>query len=320
MEKYGSLEVITFGEALVIFNPQKPGPLRYVDSFYKSIGGAEANLAIALSRLGHRVGWFSKLGNDEFGRYVTNALLGEGIDLSRITLDNERPTGILFKERFGGENPNVYYYRKNSAASALQINDIDFEYIKSSKILHISGITPAISNNLKDLVIKVVDFAKENNITISFDPNIRLKLWTIDEAKPVLNYLMQKADIVFPGIDEAKILLGTSDPEEVGNILMANGCKIAAVKLGKEGCYVRDSSGGQYVEGFKVNTVIDTVGAGDGFAAGFLSGVLEGFSSKDCALQANAVGAMATMVEGDSEGYPLPHQLSAFINKNNIDR
>lgn len=201
------MDVVTFGESMVLFNPDSNGPIRYVQNFNKSIAGAESNVAIALARLGHEVGWFSRLGNDEFGRYIKAVIRGEGVEVSRAITDEEKSTGILFKERFIHSNPNVYYYRKDSAASNLKPEDIDIEYIKKAKILHITGITPALSKSCRDTVLKAIDIARENGVKVSFDPNIRLKLWDIDEATSVLLEIAQKADIIFPGIDEGEILL-----------------------------------------------------------------------------------------------------------------
>lgn len=312
------MEVLTFGETMVVFNPESNGPLRYVHSFNKSIGGADSNVAIALARLGHEVGWFSKVGNDEFGRYIQNVVRGEGVDVSRLKFDNEASTGILFKERFSSENPNVYYYRKGSAASRLCVEDLDVEYIKQAKIIHITGITPALSESAKNVVFKVLNIAKENRITISFDPNIRLKLWSLEEAKSVLLDIAKMSDIILPGVSEGEILLGISDEKQIADKFIAMGCKIVAVKLGAEGCYVADKNGGTYVEGYKIENPIDTVGAGDGFAAGFLSGILRNLNLKECGQYGNGVGAMATLVQGDMEGAPYLEQLIAFMGKKKV--
>lgn len=315
------LEVVTFGESMVLFNPDSKGPLRYVYNFNKSIAGAESNVAIALSRLGHKVGWYSKLGDDEFGRYIQSVIRGEGVDVSRVKTDSERNTGILFKERFVHVNPNVYYYRKGSAASSLSIEDIDAEYIKSAKILHLTGITPALSKSAKEAVFKAVEIARENEVIVSFDPNIRLKLWGIEEAKPVLLELIKMADIVLPGIEESKILLETDDRDEIVNKLLDFGCDTIAVKLGKDGCYVANKSKRYFVKGYTVEAPEDTVGAGDGFAAGFLSGLLRNLGIKEAAEYANGVGAMATLVRGDMEGFPTFEQLMQFTGKKeHVDR
>jgi 2-dehydro-3-deoxygluconokinase len=315
------MDVLTFGETMVLFNPQSNGPLRYVSSFNKSIAGAESNVAIALSRLGHEAAWFSKLGEDEFGRYIRNAIRSEGVDTSRTKFTNEKSSAILFKERFGGENPNVYYYRQNSAATTLTVEELDLEYIKQAKIIHITGITPALSEGLKKVVFEVLRIARENNITISFDPNIRLKLWDIEEAKPILLDIARSSDIVLPGISEGEMLLGTRDEKEIANKFLDLGCKLVAVKLGEKGCYVANRSGGTYVGGYEIKNPVDTVGAGDGFAAGFLSGILRNLSLEECGQLGNGVGAMATLVQGDMEGYPYFEQLLTFMGKRkNVDR
>jgi 2-dehydro-3-deoxygluconokinase len=315
------MEVLTFGETMVLFNPSLTGPLRYVPGFSKSIGGAESNVAIALARLGHESAWFSMVGKDEFGRYIRNTIRGEGVDVSRVMWTDEANTGILFKERFASENPNVYYYRKNSAATKLSVKDIDAEYIKQAKIIHLTGITPALSRDMRDVVFEVLRIAKENGITVSFDPNIRLKLWTIEEARPVLLEIAGMSDIILPGISEGEMLLGISDEKEIVSKFLEMGCRVVAVKLGAEGCYVADKEAGRYVAGFKVENLVDTVGAGDGFAAGFLSGMLKGMSPEECGQFGNGVGAMATLVQGDMEGYPYLDQLLEFMGKKKaIDR
>lgn len=316
-----NMEVVTFGETMVLFNPDSTGPLRYVHNFHKSIAGAESNMAIALARLGHNAGWFSKLGDDEFGRYIKAVIRGEGVDVSRVVTDPQNSTGLLFKESFAHVNPNVYYYRKNSAASNITIEDLDLDYIKTSKILHITGITLALSTNARKAVYRAIEFAKANNILVSFDPNIRLKLWSIEEARPVMLEIIKMSDIIFPGKDEGKLLLGTEDPKEISREFLDMGCSIVATKLGKEGCYVTDRHQGEFVEGYVVEKPVDTVGAGDGFAAGFLSGILRNLSLRKCGQLANAVGAMATLVKGDMEGFPTLHQVRSFMGiEEYIDR
>ena len=309
------MEVITFGESMVVFSPDSTGPLRSVNGFTKSLGGSESNVAIALARLGHEVGWFSKVGNDEFGRYIINSIRAEGVDVSRVKIDTTKSTGILFKERYQNPNPNVYYYRKDSAASSINTDDIDEEYLKSAKILHVTGITPAISKTALEAVLHAIKIAKQNGVLISFDPNLRLKLWGMKEAKEVLLKIAKLSDIIMPGVDEAELLIGLTDPEEICNHFLAFGCSFVAVKLGKEGCYLKNKESAVFSKGFKVENLVDTVGAGDGFAAGLLSGILQKFSLEDCGLYANGVGAMATLVKGDMEGYPISDQLLEFIGK-----
>jgi len=309
------MDVVTFGESMVLFSPDSSGPLRYVQNFNKALAGAESNVAIALAKLGHEAGWFSKLGNDEFGTYIQATIRGEGVDVSRVIMEPKKSTGILFKERFMHSNPNVYYYRKDSAASTLKPEELDEEYIKKAKILHITGITPALSENCRKTVFKAIEIARKNNVLVSFDPNIRLKLWTQEEAVPVLLEIAKQSDIIFPGIDESEMLLGLTKPEDIAEKFMDMGCSIVAVKLGKEGCYVADRLNRYYIDSYQLENPQDTVGAGDGFAAGFLSGILKKLDLRECAEYGNGVGAMAVLVKGDMEGYPNFEQLMAFIGK-----
>lgn len=315
------LDVITFGESMVLFSPGDKGPLRHIHNFTKSIAGAESNVAIALSRLGHNVGWFSKVGDDEFGRYIEFMIRGEGVDVSRVLKDSENQTGLLFKELFEHVNPNVYYYRKNSAASFIKPEDLDEEYIKCAKILHITGITPAISQSAKETTLKAIKIAKEAGIKVSFDPNIRLKLWSLEEARETILEICKEVDILFPGIDESEQLLGITEPEEIFKSFHAMGISEIALKLGKKGCMVSDGIESIMVPGYTVEQIEDSVGAGDGFAAGYLSSRLKGLTIEEAGDYANGVGAMATLVRGDSEGFPTFQQLQAFTGKiESVDR
>lgn len=309
------LDVITLGEALVIFSPATTGQLRFVHSFAKSIGGAEANVAIAISRLGFKAGWMSRLGDDEFGRYIEYALRGEGIDLTQVGFDSELPTGLLFKEQYQSSNPTVYYYRKGAAVTKMGASDIAEEYIANAKILHVTGILPALSAENHAASFQALKYAKKHGVNISFDPNLRLKLWDRETAKATLLAMVPYADIILPGLDEAEFLLGLSEPKEICQRFHELGCKVVVLKLGKEGCLI--SAGDEIIKvaGYVVHKLVDTVGAGDGFAAGFLAGILSGKSLHECGELANGVGAMATLVAGDSEGYPSMRQLLEFTGK-----
>lgn len=314
-------DVITFGESMVLFSPDEKGPLRHIHHFSKAIAGAESNVAIALARLGTKVGWFSKVGHDEFGSYLEFMIRGEGVDVSRLKRDETHATGLVFKEVFEHVNPNVYYYRKNSAASYLSKEDIDFEYICSAKILHITGITAAISTSAREALFAAIDVAKKAGVLISFDPNIRLKLWSAQEAKATLLKICEQTDILFPGIEESEILLGTTDVDQILTRFHEMGIHQVALKMGKKGCVVSDGQHQEFVPGYVVEQVEDSVGAGDGFAAGYLNSYLKGLSIQECGDFANGVGAMATLVRGDSEGFPTYEQLLAFTNKiEHIDR
>lgn len=304
------MDVITFGETMVLFNPTQVGPLRYASIFEKSIGGAESNVAIGLARLGHEVGWFSKLGQDEFGLYVRNFIRGEGVDTSKVIFDEGHPTAVFFKERQVMQESKVYYYRKGSAASQLSPEDLNEEYLSRARFLHITGITPALSDSCKDTVHAAIDMAKRNGLTVTFDPNIRLKLWTADEARQTLMEIALKCDIVMPGIDEGTLLTGETTPEGIAQFFLQKGVKAVVIKLGERGAFYAAEDQQEYVEGFPVKQIVDPIGAGDAFAAGFLSGLLRGYPYREAVRLANRTGSFALTVVGDVEGLPSWHQVN----------
>jgi 2-dehydro-3-deoxygluconokinase len=287
----------------------------------KQIGGAESNFAIGIVRLGHKAGWISKLGNDEFGKYIVSFIRGEGVDTSRVKFDSEAPTGVYFKERREWGESKVYYYRKGSAASRLTPMDLDFEYIGSAKYLHITGITPALSESCYQTTKEAIKIAKSKGVKIILDPNIRLKLWTKERAREVILELASKADIILPGVGEGEILVGENEPERIAEKFLELGIGIVVVKLGKQGAYYATASENKYVTGFQVERVVDTIGAGDGFAAGFVAGLLKGYSLEKAVRLANAVGAIVTTVIGDVEGLPTMDEVLVFMGeKDGIDR
>lgn len=303
------MDVITVGETMVLFVPNKVGPLRFASSFEKSIGGAESNVMIALSRLGHETGWISRLGEDEFGLFVRQFIRGEGVDTSYVIFDREYPTAVLFKELQVAQDPKIYFYRKGSAASQLKPEDLDEDYIASAKYLHLTGILPALSKSGRETSYRAIEIAKKNGVKVVFDPNIRLKLWSKEEAKDVLLDLASRCDIVMPGIEEGEILTGETEPEKIAAAFLNNGAQVVVIKLGERGAFYATRTQQEYVGGYPVKHIVDTVGAGDGFAAGFLSGLLRGWSHTEAVRLANRVGAFALTVAGDVEGYPFWSQI-----------
>jgi sugar/nucleoside kinase (ribokinase family) len=315
-----SIDVFTFGETMVLFQADQMLPLEYVHHFPKLIGGAESNVAIGLTRLGHTVGWFSKLGNDPFGRYIHKYIRGEGVDTSSCLFTDQAQTGIFFKEKRSPEDVNVYYYRKNSAASLIEPSDLVEEYIKQAKILHITGITPALSESCYQAVLEAIMMAKKHQITIVFDPNLRLKLWTQERAKEVLNELAAHADVILPGLDEGQFMTGMTKVDDVAEALMVGQDKTIIMKLGSKGAYFKTKDESGYVEGFPVGQVVDPVGAGDGFAAGIISGLLKQEKLPDIVRKANAIGAIVVGVSGDVEGLPTLHEVEAFMSPKTSSR
>ncbi|MBU8879890.1 sugar kinase [Bacillus sp. FJAT-29790] len=307
------LDVVTFGETMVLFNPEQMLPLEYNHKFFKQIGGAESNVAIGLQRLGHTVGWFSKLGNDPFGRYVHNFVRGEGVDTTRCLFTDEALTGIFFKEKKSATNMQVYYYRKNSAASLITPDEIDEEYIANAKMLHLTGITPALSESSRQTVFRAIDIAKKHQVKISFDPNIRFKLWSQEEAREVLIQMANEADVILPGLDEGQFITGKTTPEEIAEFLSPQKDKIIIIKLGEKGAYYYTGVEQGYVKGFPVSEMVDPVGAGDGFAAGVISGILRNEPINEAVRRGNAIGAIVVGANGDVEGLPYRSEVEQLM-------
>lgn len=312
------MDIITLGETMVLFTPNKSGMLRNMHQFSAQVGGSESNVAIGLVRLGHKVGWISRLGNDEFGWKIYQSLRGEGIDLREVRFDANFPTGIYFKEMLNSEEVRVQYYRSNSAATQLQPSDLNEQYIASAKYLHVSGITPLLSESCYETVMEAMNIARENNVTVVFDPNVRKTLRGKKEIKNILLDIASKADIVLPGKSEGAFLTGETMPESMANYFHENGASIVIIKLGEQGAYYSTGDHDGYVPAYPVKQVVDPVGAGDGFAAGVLSGLLDGRSVVESVERGTVVGSLVTMVQGDIEGLPDRERLER-INESGED-
>ncbi len=305
-------EVITLGETMILFSPETDGPLRYVDRFQRRAAGAESNVAIGIARLGHTAGWISRLGDDEFGHYIRTSLRGEGVDVSRVRMDPNHPTGVMFRERGLMGRVEVIYYRRGSAASHLSPEDLDPAYFRGARLLHLTGITPALSASCRATVYRSIELGREAGMTISFDPNLRLKLWPLDEARRVLRDLAGQADIVLVGLEEGETIFQCEGERALAEAILAGGAKVVVVKLGAQGAYLRTEQEEARVPAYPVSHVVDPVGAGDGFDAGVLAGWLKGWEWPDCLRLGALVGALAVTVPGDVEGYPDMAQVQRY--------
>ncbi|MBB6635653.1 sugar kinase [Cohnella thailandensis] len=308
-------EVVTLGESMVLLQPLNEGPLAYAPLFARSVAGAESNVAIGLSRLGLRVRWISRLGADPFGDLIVSTLAGEGVDISFATRDETSPTAVYFKEFKGYGDPNVYYYRRHSAASGLKPEHIEDRWLADARHLHVTGITPALSRGAAETVREVMRRAREKGMTVSFDPNLRRKLWSEEEARETLLSLIPLCDVFMPGIEEAEFLAGDRSVEECGSYFLGMGPRTVVLKLGADGAIGFDASSTVRAEPCRVSRVVDTVGAGDAFAAGFLSSWLpEGSSALSSSLaKGNRMGALATQFRGDWEGLPKLKELERLL-------
>lgn len=295
-------QIVTFGESMALFMPEEHRSIERADRLQQGFGGAESNVAIGLARLGVSVGWFSKLGRDPFAARIVKTIRGEGVDVSRIQYTDEASTGMMLREVISGKVA-VHYFRKGSAASKISENDLDNEYISSAQMLHITGITPALSSSCRDAVFKAIDIAKQAGVKISFDPNLRLKLWTLEEARPVLLALAEKADYFLPGWDELKLLYNTNDSDVIDGKLHA--LKATCIVKGKGDYNVIYENGEQVeVPFYPAEKVVDTVGAGDAFCAGFLAGIAKGLSPVEAVRIASINGSLVVQMYGDWEALP----------------
>ncbi len=309
-----ALDVITIGEAMAMFVATKTGELSAVDQFMKRVAGAELNVATGLARLGLKVGWVSRVGNDSFGQFVLDTLKKEGIETAGVTLDGRYPTGFQLKSKVtDGTDPIVEYFRKGSAASHLSVEDFNPVWFTAARHLHLSGVAAALSPSSYALLDHAAGAMKAAGKTISFDPNLRPVLWK-SEAEMVekLNHLAFQADWVLPGVKEGQILTGEKTPEGIADFYLNRGVKAVILKTGADGAWFKTADGEQgAVAAVKVENVVDTVGAGDGFAVGVVSALLEGKTLHQAITRGNIIGSLAIQVQSDSEGLPTREQLEA---------
>ncbi|MFF1922415.1 sugar kinase [Streptomyces sp. NPDC058221] len=314
-------DVVCLGESMVTFLPSQPGRLADVPSFGRGIGGAESNVACALAAAGHRAAWVSRVGADGFGDHLVDAISGYGVDTSAVRRDSDRPTGIYFRtatDRAEGVH-EVAYYRAGSAASAMSPANVPYEALPAGRVLHLSGITAALSADCLAL-LRALTAARPGRPLVSFDVNHRPGLWRGSDASPdVLLDLARGADLVFVGEDEAEEAWGIVGAEAIRAALPEP--EVLVVKRGAEGATVLSGSENQPVRRLRTGgpgatppvagndtvttvpalrvDVVAPVGAGDAFAAGFLSATLRGLPVRDRARHGHLMAAAVLTVPGD---------------------
>ncbi|MGS7249661.1 sugar kinase [Pseudomonas anuradhapurensis] len=305
-------DVLCFGETMAMFVAEQAGDLASVGQFGKRIAGADSNVAIGLARLGFKVRWLSRVGDDSLGRFVLDSLCREGLDCSAVEVDASYPTGFQLKARCDdGSDPAVEYFRRGSAASRLSPALIRPGWLQA-RHLHATGIPLALSAGCRALSHALVDGMRDAGRSISFDPNLRPSLWP-DQGSMVreINALAAKADWVLPGLEEGRLLTGQHTPADIAAFYLDLGVARVVIKLGEAGAYFRSAEGEGLVAPVPVSRVVDTVGAGDAFAVGVLSALLEGRPMAEAVARGNWCGSRAVQSRGDMEGLPLRHELEA---------
>ncbi|MFE2561859.1 sugar kinase [Streptomyces sp. NPDC059352] len=302
-------DLVTLGEAMAVVASTELGPLAPGHSARLSFAGAEATVAIGVSRLGHTASWIGKVGDDAAGSMILAGLRAEGVDVSGVGVEPSLPTGLMLRERRTSDHTRVAYYRRGLAGSTLSRGDVDEHLVAGARLLHITGITPALGGTALEAVRQAVDVARGTGVTVSLDVNYRSLLWSRGEAAATLGSLVRQADIVFAGPEEAHLLVADSSPLSMARALADLGPRQAVIKLGADGA-VAVVDGSAVEQPVVRVTAIDPIGAGDAFVAGYLAAHLDGAEPIERLRTAATCGAFSVAVMGDWEGLPHRNELS----------
>ncbi len=297
-------EVVTFGETMISLRAESL--IRLGSRFTSSMAGAESNVAVGLARLGHMVAWVGAVGNDEPGALVRRTLRAEGVE-THVRVDPSRPTGLMLLEHRLGQTSRVTYHRAGSAGGNLQWSDVAPHLQQGTRLLHVSGITPALGPGALDATLRAIDMARDRGVAISFDINHRELLWSRPAAAEVLGPVLRRIDHLIASDDELTLLGGDSEEANIA-IALSGGITDIVVKRGASGVTVV-TEGDRFDVAARAVPVVDTVGAGDAFTAGYLSGVLDGCVPRQSAQRGVDVAAFAVSSRGDWEGLPTRDEL-----------
>ncbi|MFD0029268.1 sugar kinase [Streptomyces sp. NPDC127172] len=300
------VDVLTFGETMVALRGH--GPFKLGGSMDLSVAGAESNVAIGLTRLGHSVRWAGAVGADEAGELVLRTLRAEGVDTSCVTRDTGAPTGLILFEPRLPEVTRVQYYRAGSAGSRLDADRVERAFAAGPppRVLHLTGITPALGNSARDACRRALRLAREHGVPVSLDANYRSRLWSSEEAAAELRDWIPYVDVLIASDDELP-LCAPPGPDAV-KALLDLGVREVVVKLGADGAVAHSADGELRVPARPVRAV-DAVGAGDAFVAGYLSALLDGEDIAARLDRAVTTGAFAVAQPGDWEGAPTRAEL-----------
>ena len=313
-------EVVTLGECLAAFVATDPGPLAESRGFIRHVAGAEANVAVGLARLGHAVTYLGRIGGDGFGTAIVRALRGEGVDVSHLATDDAGRTAVMFRERRALGAMDVVYHRAGSAGSRMTTQDVDRAVddgvFDGARWLHLTGITPSLSQTAREATTRALDSGREAGLSISLDINLRRRLWSDEEAAPLIRDLASRVDDVRGSADELAVVADLdpdTSPERLARAVAAIGPGTVVAKLGREGALGLERELSVAEPGFVVDQVVDPVGAGDAFCAGFIAGRLDGVDLPTALRMGNACGALAVAASGDQSGLPDREELARLL-------
>ena len=302
------LDVLCLGEPLLEFNQIKEGNKKNYISGY---GGDTSNTAISIARQGMSVGLISKVGKDKFGSDLFELWKREKVDSSHVSIHPEAPTGIYFVTH-DADGHHFTYYRSGSAACQMTTFDLPKEDLSQTRILHLSAITQAISVSSCETAFAAIFQARKNGVKVSYDTNLRLKLWSLDRARDVINRTVPMCDVIMPSLEEATSLTGLVDPEEITDYFFELGAKLVVLKQGSHGALVSDGKENLNIPGHKVKA-IDATGAGDTFDGAFLSEWIRKDDPFSAAEYANAAAALSTTNYGAVDSIPNRDEVKEFL-------
>ena len=300
-------DVAALGEAMVEFNQTRPGEPQYLQGF----GGDTSNAVIAAARAGARTTYLTRLGQDAFGDALEALWQREGVDTSGIERDAAAPTGIYFVTH-GPAGHEFTYRRAGSAAALMTPQWLPRAFLREAKILHVSGISLAISASARETVFEAMAQARDAGVLVSLDSNLRLKLWSLEEARATLTRAIALCDYFLPSVDDVNVLSGHDDPERIVRWSHELGARQVVLKLGAEGALVSDGATSARVPGYSV-PVVDATGAGDCFCGNLLARLAQGDSVFEAARYANAAAALAVQGFGAVAPLPRPAQVKELL-------
>ena len=291
-------DILCLGEPLIEFNQQPDG------SYRAGFGGDTSNCAIAAARQGASVGYVTAVGTDSFGDDLLGLWQREGVDTASVRRDPQAPTGLYFVTH-DAEGHRFSYRRAGSAASRMTPDLLPLDALRSARILHVSGISLAISDSAADTVFAAIEEVRSAGSQVSFDPNLRLALWPLARARAMIHAAASMADIALPGLDDARQLTGQEDPAAIAETYLRQGAGIVALTLGREGVLVATPDRTETLPGHRVEAR-DATGAGDTFDGAFLARLVAGDDPFRAAAFANAAAALSTQGFGAVD--PIPNR------------
>jgi 2-dehydro-3-deoxygluconokinase len=303
--------LLCMGEPMLEFNqlpPQPDGTVHYLEGH----GGDTSNAAVAAARQGASVGYITAIGQDAPGDSFMAMWAREGVDASTVSRTDRAQTGVYFVTHDAGGH-HFLHYRKDSPAALYGPADLPRAAIAAAKMFFVSGISQGISTSAADAVFAAIDIARQHGVKVAYDTNYRPRLWPPARAAAVMHAAIAQADYVFPGLEDALVLTGLSDPDEIVDFYLALGCPVVVLKMGESGAYLADGEHRVRIPPYVVRSV-DATGAGDTFCGSFLARILAGDTPEQAARYANVAAALKCTGYGAVAPIPRPDEVLRILH------